>query len=127
MKLKEKKLYHQIYPIKLITDWTTGVISLYLLWQHQVALGLLVMFIPSVILSLVLVKYVDLEKLKKSRLGLYLRHSMTNWMEAVRFIGFGIAILGAWFHFVTLIVLGLLIILFGWFRGSLTEYLDNMS
>jgi len=34
MTLQEKVLYHQIHPLKLITDWGTGLAALYLFWQH---------------------------------------------------------------------------------------------
>jgi len=28
---REKVLYHQIHPLKLLTDWSTGAVSFYLL------------------------------------------------------------------------------------------------
>ena len=33
MNFKEKSLYHQIHPAKLLTDWITTVPSLFLLWN----------------------------------------------------------------------------------------------
>ena len=46
MNLREKSLYHQIYPTRLLTDWITTVPWLYLLWKHMLVLGLAVTFIP---------------------------------------------------------------------------------
>ena len=46
MDLQEKILYHQIHPIKLFTDISTAIFSLYLLWRHRIGAALLVMFIP---------------------------------------------------------------------------------
>ncbi len=39
METQEKVLYHQIHPIKLFTDVSTSLISLYLLWQEYLAVG----------------------------------------------------------------------------------------
>lgn len=116
MDIQEKKLYHQIHPLKLLTDWVTGVIALYLLWSHQIITALIVMFIPSILVSIVIIKYVNLEKMKKSSFGSYIQRFMTKGMEIVRFFGFAIMILGAWFNLISLIFCGLIIILIGWLR-----------
>lgn len=117
MNFNEKKLYHQIHPLKLLTDWITGAISLYLLWFHEVIISLIVMFIPSFVTSFLIVKFVNLDKLKNSTFGNYVRNSMTMTMEVVRLVGFAIAILGAWYHLFSLVVCGLIVILLGWLRG----------
>ena len=119
MEFQEKKLYHQIHPLKLVTDWVTGVISLYLLWSHQIVTALIFMFVPSILVSIVIIKYVKLEKWKNSSFGIYIQRFMTKGMEAVRFVSFVIMILGAWFHLFSLIFCGLIIILAGWFRGMI--------
>lgn len=117
MDFKEKKLYHQIHPLKLLTDWMTGGISLFLLWFHQLIIALVVMFVPSIVVSIVIIKYMSLENIKKSSFGNYMQHSMTSGMEIVRFVGFAMMIVGAWFHVMWLIGCGLMIILVGWLRG----------
>src|SRR5699024_11019920 len=119
MDFQEKKLYHQIHPLKLLTDWITGAVALYFLWYHQWIIAFIIMFIPPIVVSLLIVKYVNLEKIKNSPLGKYVGTTMTAMMEMIRLIGFIIMILGAWFHLIWLIVVGLFIILFGWFRGVL--------
>ncbi len=63
---QEKLLYHQIHPIKLLTDWSTGIIALYLLWLHNITMALLVAFAPSIIISFAIIRFVDLEKYKHS-------------------------------------------------------------
>lgn len=125
MDLKEKKLYHQIHPLKLLTDWITGAISLYLLWFHQFIMAFIVMFIPAIVISFVVIRYVNLEKLKTTSLGNYMRVSMTKAMEVVRFLGFAIAALGALYHFIWVILCGIIIILFGWFRGTVVNKIDT--
>lgn len=117
MNFKEKQLYHQIHPVKLLTDWVTGIMSLYFLWFHQLLIAIMVMFIPSVVVSVAIIKYVNLKDIKHSTFGKYIRMSMTKGMEAVRFAGFAIAIFGAWYHMAWLIVVGIMIIFIGWMRG----------
>ena len=121
MKLEEKVLYHQIHPAKLLTDISTALLSLVLLWKHRVAAALLVMFVPSICVSFALIRFVDLERYKRSRFGRYVRRSMTRSMEALRFAGMAVMALGAWFHRTWMIPLGLLVVLAGWLRGILLQ------
>src|SRR5262245_44290099 len=117
MKLEEKLLYHQIHPLKLFTDISTAAIALALLWKRRIAAALLVMFVPSVCVSLALMRFAELERYKRTRFGRYVGRSMTRSMEALRFAGMAVMSLGAWFHRVWLIPLGVLIVLAGWLRG----------
>jgi hypothetical protein len=80
-------------------------------------LALLIAFVPSILVSLALVRFANLEKYKESRFGKYIRKYMTRTIEIIRFAGYAIMAIGAWFHVVWLIPLGLVIILSGWFRG----------
>jgi uncharacterized membrane protein len=117
MTLQEKSLYHQIHPAKLFADWSTGLIALYPFWHHNLLLGLLIAFVPSIISSLVIVRFADLEKYKESKFGRYVRLYMTGAVEAIRFIGYGIMAVGAWVHIVWAIPIGLLIIILAWLHG----------
>lgn len=117
LEFKEKKLYHQIHPVKLLVDWCTGIIALYFIWLHEIVVALLIMLIPAMIASFVIIQFVNLDKYKQSPFGIYMLHHMTKRWEAVRLIGFIIAILAAWFHVLWLIFVGILIILFGWVYG----------
>jgi len=35
--IREKVLYHQIHPLKLFTDWSTGLVAVWLCWRHRLA------------------------------------------------------------------------------------------
>lgn len=56
------------------------------------------MFVSSIMVSIIIIKYVNLEKLKISSCGNYIQRFMTKGMEIIRFVGFEIMILAAWFH-----------------------------
>ena len=72
MSLQEKSLYHQIHPLKLLTDWGTGIFALYLLWRHNVVAGLIVAFVPSILVTLAILQWADLKTYKQSSLGKYI-------------------------------------------------------
>jgi hypothetical protein len=61
MDQKEKMLYHQIHPLKLLVDWGTMPVSLLLFWKHKPALALLVGFLPSIVATALMMRYADLE------------------------------------------------------------------
>ena len=117
MTFNEKKLYHQIHPLKLFVDISSGFLTTYLSWQHNWFWFLSLMVIPSLITSYLLMWYVNLESLKSSKLGYYLKKYMTNGMEAFRFSGQIIMWIAAWYHLLFLIVIGFLMIAGGWCSG----------
>ena len=78
MDFREKVLYHQIYPGKLLADASASVLSLYFFWRHKPVAALLAMFLPPVIASSIIMQRVDLEKYKHSALGKYINIYMTN-------------------------------------------------
>lgn len=117
MESQERRLYHQIHPLKLCTDWGTGLISLVPFWSHNLAIALAVGIIPSVLVSLLLIRFADLEGLKQSRFGGYLARYMTRGAESARLAGFVVMAVGAWVHQPWLLAGGLLVILLAWGRG----------
>ena len=119
MTLGEKILYQQIHPLKLLTDSTVGFLALPLLWRHRLREALVVMFVPAIVVSVLIIRYVDLEPYKHSPFGGYVEQYMTREMEAVRSAGYLIVGLGAWHRRPWLVPLGVLVVLFGWFRGVL--------
>jgi hypothetical protein len=119
MTREEKILYHQIHPLKLLTDSIAGFAALLLLWRHRLQAALLVTFVPPIFASALIIRYVDLEPYKRSPFGRYVRLYMTREMEGVRLAGYLIMMLGAWHRRPRLISLGLLVVLLGWFRGML--------
>jgi hypothetical protein len=119
MTFREKQLYHQIHPLKLATDISAQILSLYLFWVHNLALGLVAMFAPPIVVSLIMVNTMDFTRIKDSARGRYLKRYMTPAMEAVRLAGTIPISLGAWFHIPWLIPVGLAVTVFGWVRGLL--------
>jgi len=119
MTMREKVLYHQIHPLKLLTDWSTGFISFYLLWRHRPRAALLVQVIPAIVVSSALIRWADLEPRKRSAFGQYVKESMPPSMQGVRLAGNVVMSLGAWYRRPDVLSVGLLIILSGWLRGLL--------
>jgi hypothetical protein len=119
MTLKEKALYNQIHLLKLSTDILAAVVSLYLFWMHEPLPALLLHFLPPIIASWLLIRYVDLEPQKASALGHYVEKNMTRLIEGVRLFGDLVMIFGAWKHDVLLLLLGLAVIVGAWCNGLL--------
>ena len=71
MTLNERALYHQIHPLKLATDWGTAFGAAFLFWQHRPGFAPLLGFIPSVVVSIVLITWIDLERYRDSSFGRY--------------------------------------------------------
>lgn len=119
MNRKEKYLYHQIHPLKLLTDIGAAFSGLCFLWRHQLAFALVVMLAPPLLVSLLLMRYADLEPYRRSAFGKYIARAMSHAMEAVRLAGMVVTALGAWHHSLWMIVAGIVIVLFGWLRGKI--------
>jgi 3-oxoadipate enol-lactonase len=124
---REKKLYHQIHPLKLGTDIGVTPIFLFFLWHHQIARALLVGFLPPVIVSAAMMIWPpDLERLKNSSLGNYVSKYMTPTIEAVRFLTLVPMAWGAWTQRLSLIGLGLLVLLAAWCNGLIFRRGDSV-
>ena len=116
---QEKTLYHQIHPLKLFTDISAEIISLYLFWQRRLLAGILMLLLPPIIISTLIMNLADLEKYKQSAFGRYIRTYMTTPVVLVRISGTVITHIGAWYRLPALIPLGLATVLLGWLRGVL--------
>jgi hypothetical protein len=119
MTLKEKILFHQVHPAKLATDVGAAVISLYFLWQHELAIGLVTHFIPPPIGSAAVIHFADLERYKASRIGADLAQYMTPTAQATRLAGDLITVVAAWYQSPAAIASGLAIIVAAWTYGLL--------
>lgn len=115
---KERQLYHQIHPLKLLTDISAEIISLYLFWRHELVAGLVLGIIPSVIVSVIMLKWGDLEKYKQSAVGRYVKLNMTPFAVTLRVLGTIVSHFGAWYQ-PWLILLGEGIVVLGWTLGLL--------
>ena len=117
MTLKEKFLFHQVHPAKLATDIGAAIVSLYLLWQHQLVIGLLTHFIPPPIGSAAVIRFADLDSYKNTRLGAYLLRYMTPIAQAARLAGDLITVGAAWYQSFAGILFGLAVIAAAWSYG----------
>jgi energy-converting hydrogenase Eha subunit G len=115
----EKSLYHQIHPLKLITDIGSSLISLYFFWRHDITSGLLVGIAPGVAVSFVIIQFVNLDRYRRSSLGRYVGRYMTWEMQALRAAGQLVVWVGTWYHVLLLVFAGFAMIVFGWIRGRL--------
>jgi hypothetical protein len=106
-------------PLKLSTDVGSAVASLDLLWSHELALGLLVGFLPPIVASGLIMGYADLEGLRRSSAGRYVRRYMKGSVQALRLVGNAVMMVGAWYHATWALALGLVLILLALSRGLL--------
>ena len=111
---REKLLYHQIHPVKLGVDFSTSFASCWLLWRHELLLGTVVAWVPSVLVTLAMVSLMDFRPERDSRFGHYVARHMTRLAEGIRFGGQFVAWAGAWSHAAWAIALGYAVIVVGW-------------
>jgi len=119
---EEKRLYHQIHPVKLFTDIGVTPISLYFLWQHQVWFSIIAAFVPPILISSVMMIWPpvsDLERIRASVSGKYLKRSMTPAVEATRLLSLLPMAFGAWEHTFWPTWLGIVILIVAWANGFL--------
>lgn len=121
MDFGERLLYHQIHPAKLLTDWVAALASFYLLWQNELALGIAVAIIPTVIVSFLVMQFADLYKYKKSRLGMYVKRYMTMEARATRVFGFVVGAVGAWYRMIPVVAVGVVLVILVWLRGAFSK------
>jgi hypothetical protein len=106
----------------MLTDAVSAFGAVYLLWEHYLIVGVCVAFIPSTVLSMVLIAKVDLEKYKNSALGVYVRkHMSSKALDWLRFAGLMIMMVGGWNRWLWLVGVGLSVVLFVWMKGLLPQ------
>lgn len=121
MNFSEKKIYHQIHPLKLATDIFASVASLYLFWFHYFWTAIIIHILLPVLGSFFVIKYANLEKLKNSTLGKYVKKYMTVKIEVLRLIGDIFTIFGAWNRQWQIIILGIAIVIAAWINGKILK------
>lgn len=120
----EKLLFHQIHPAKLLTDFGTSFASSWLLWNERWLEAALVAFLPSMIVSAVLVRFVDLTRFPHTWLGDYVARRMTSRVVAQRIAGQLLAWCGAITHLTWLVPFGYFVIVLAWLDGLWEERTD---
>jgi hypothetical protein len=116
----ERRLYHQVHPLKLFTDVATSFASSWLLWHRAWIAGAIVGLVPSVVVSAVMLWRVDLEPWARTPVGRYVARFMTRRVEALRGAGQLLMWAGAALHIVWWLPLGMMVVLFGWLKGFWT-------
>ncbi|MBP9212102.1 MAG: hypothetical protein KBF97_04825, partial [Bacteroidetes bacterium] len=89
----------------------------YLLWQKEVAGGIIVAFIPSLFVSLVVMRFVDLEKVKNSAFGRYYKRTYKQLLDTLRLAGFAVMAIGSYNQSLPAAGAGLLLIIGTWTIG----------
>jgi hypothetical protein len=118
MDFKERVLYSQIHPAKLLTDWCAGMVSLYIFWQHNLALGIAVAVIPTLLAAVLVIRFADLYRYKKSQLGRYIHKYGTVDARVTRLFGYLVSAAGAWYQMLPVVAVGLALVILAWLRGS---------
>jgi hypothetical protein len=121
MTLREKMLYHQIHPAKLIVDAGAAIAAAVLFWHQHVFRGLAVGLAPPILASILIIQFVDLENVKHSSLGRYAARHRTPLLEIARLVGIVIVWTAAWYRSGYYCFVGSLVITFAWARGALQE------
>ena len=121
MTTNEKYLYHQIHPLKLVVDWSTAALALFLFWYHLLITPVMLLLVPPIIASYIIIRFVNLEKYKESAFGKYVAQYMNRTVELVRLLGLAVMVVGAWYTMPALIILGLIIIVSAWANGLLQK------
>ncbi len=117
MTRSENLLYHQIHPLKLGTDIVSASVSLRFFWQHLLILGMAIHLLPPIVASVVVIRWLPLERQRDSAFGHYLAAHMSHAVEAVRLAGGIVMVVGAWYRDWALILLGAVMILAAWCHG----------
>ena len=118
MDFAEKRLYHQVHPIKLAVDIGVTFPFLYFLWHHEIIPALVVGFVPPAVISAAMLRWTpNLEGIKRSALGRYLRAYMTPAVEATRLLTLVPMAFGAWNHEPIYITIAVAVLIVAWCNG----------
>ena len=85
-------------PLKLGTDIVSAIVSLRFFWQHLLILGMAIHLLPPIVASVVVIRWLPLERQRDSAFGHYLAAHMSHAVEAVRLAGGIVMVVGAWYR-----------------------------
>lgn len=117
MTSSEKVLYQQIHPAKLLTDFGTSFASAWLLWEARWAYAALVALLPSIAVTVALVRFADLERYRRTSLGGYVARHMPARAVGGRIAGQLLVWGGAAAHVPWLLPFGYFVIVLAWLNG----------
>ena len=118
---RERVLYHHLHPAKLFADSATAVVAIDLFWHHALAPGLIIGFLPPLLVSAVLLREADLERYRSSPMGAYLRRFMPPWVQAVRLFGIAVAFYAAWYQVPAGVIGGIALVALCWGAGAVGD------
>ena len=67
--MSERILYHQIHPLKVVTDVSAALMALVLFWHHRLLAGVVVSTVLPAVSSAFLISYADLTPYQHSAAG----------------------------------------------------------
>jgi hypothetical protein len=116
MNFAERALYHQVHPLKLVTDIASGIVALALFAGHWFNAGLVVLVFPPALASLYLLAFGRLDHLAATPLGRHVRRSMTPSAQILRPAALIAMCVGAWRRQWTLLIVGAALTVWVWVR-----------
>jgi hypothetical protein len=119
MTLRDKLLYHHAHPAKVLVDVVCAFAAGWLFWGQHLLRAAAVGLVPPAMMSLLVLQFVDLERVKQSALGRYVGRHMSLPLHITAVAGVVVFWLAAWYRSIFYCVVGLLIITFAWVRGPL--------
>lgn len=119
MTSRERHLYHQIHPFKMATDLAAGAGAVAALAHGWLVAGIALAVVPAAAASFAVLRHADLERLKRSRLGAYVRKYMTPAAQVQRVAGFGLLSVASWNRSYLTAVFAAALIVHAWTQGLL--------
>jgi hypothetical protein len=117
----ESILVHQVHPVKLAFDISASLISNTLLWRHRLGAGLLSRYLLPVAGSALVLRFADLERVRRTSPGRYMLEHMPPSSMMVRLAGDTVMAVGAWRRKPSWLVVGGLLVAAGWSHGLFFE------
>ncbi len=114
---REAIAVHQVHPAKLAADVSASVVSNALLWRHRLGPGLVVRFALPVLGSALVLRFADLDRLRKHPAGRYVVEHMPPAAVALRLAGDSVMAVGSWRRRPAWLVAGALMVAAGWSEG----------
>jgi hypothetical protein len=117
----ETILIHQVHPLKLAVDVSASIVSNILLWHHRLVVALVARYLPPVICSTLVIRFGDLEALRRTRRARYVLEHMSPATTAIRLGGDVVMGVGSWRRKPSWIVFGALFVATGWSYGRFSR------
>jgi hypothetical protein len=113
----ETILVHQVHPLKLAADISASFVSNMLLWRHRLGPGLLARYLPPIVASALVIRFGDMDGLRRTRRAQYVLEHMPPATTAVRLAGDLVMAVGSWRRRPGWVAAGAAIVAAGWSHG----------